>query len=61
MNAVRKIVQIAATQGVVDGAMGGVTALCDDGTVWELYDLCGDGWSDWRRLPAIPQTEEPNA
>ena len=29
------------------------TALCSDGTTWELVD------GEWRRLPPIPQDDEP--
>ena len=42
----RKIVQIAADAG-------GITALCDDGSLWWM----GDGVTGWYRLPDIPQDE----
>ena len=30
-----------------------LTALCDDGTLWEFYGLT----PAWRRLPSVPQDE----
>lgn len=33
-----------------------VAALCDDGTVWTIFDEEGE---DWLRLPNIPQGDAP--
>lgn len=48
----RKIVQIAyaAYQG------NGIVALCDDGTVWEIYSPHSKD-SEWRLVKPIPQEE----
>ncbi len=55
----RRIVQIA-TAGVENTRSTQcnhiTTALCDDGTVWELADNTDN--PQWRRLPEIPQDND---
>ena len=46
----RKIVQIGLDVAGESGCiLGAVVALCDDGTMWELYK------GKWGKLPDIPQ------
>ncbi len=46
----RKIVQIGLNvEGVAACIHGAIVALCDDGSLWELYK------GTWERLPDIPQ------
>jgi len=52
----RKIIQITS-QSDTDEKVAAVTALCDDGTVWQIY-FKNNLWSDWEKLPKIPQREE---
>lgn len=35
-----------------------ITALCDDGTIWELRRGNGENDKQWQRLPDIPQGEK---
>ena len=53
----RKIVQIATgTMGSDIGGCGSIAyniiALCDDGSVWQVF---GRNDEEWHRLPDIPQ------
>ncbi len=51
----RKIVQITATPGDdVAGSADVVYALCNDGSLWELYN---EDEGKWSRLPDIPQSQ----
>ncbi len=50
----RKIIQIATTTGT-EGGCDFVYALCDDGTLWYLYNQTG---ATWRDLPDVPQPED---
>ncbi len=47
----RKIIQITTDTDATDSAFWGITALCDDGTVWQLPEY----ESGWNRVPDIPQ------
>lgn len=51
----RKIIQIAATPETKN-SFRTVFALCDDGTVWDIFES-GDGWE---LLPPIPQGQLPS-
>lgn len=54
----RKIIQIAMDSqpaGDVSDAWCVTTALCDDGTVWELEYNRTKGVKEWTMLPEIPQ------
>ncbi len=48
----RKIIQIAYGD-TKDGFLN-VLALCNDGTLWELFK------ADWVKIPDIPQDKEEN-
>jgi len=53
----RKIIQIS-TDSINDGGQllwAGTTALCDDGTVWDINQRCTD--PHWVALPPIPQDD----
>ena len=52
----RKIIQITTDTDATDNEFWGITALCDDGTVWQLLDY----ESGWNRVPDIPQDENPD-
>ncbi|HDR1413952.1 hypothetical protein AB6W71_10970 [Pasteurella multocida] len=53
----RKIIQISESSSMSSNPYGhfwGLSALCDDGSIWAL-----DGISkEWTRLPDIPQDEQ---
>ena len=51
----RKIIQIAAIPETKN-SFRTVFALCDDGTVWDIFES-GDGWE---LLPPIPQDQPPS-
>ena len=52
----RQVIQIAAT-ATDDAAADMLYALCDDGTMWELY-LGGNKGLQWKEIPDVPQPEE---
>ena len=49
----RKIIQITTDTDATNNDFWGITALCDDGTVWQLPEY----ESGWNRVPDIPQDE----
>mgnify|MGYP000862608435 CR=1 FL=1 len=49
----RKIIQIEQSSG--SSPYDYTMALCDDGTVWKIFNGNGERW---RRLPDIPQEEK---
>ena len=53
----RKIIQIATDVDTEDPYFWGITALCDDGTVWQF----ANGFKGWRRVRDIPQDEPTKA
>lgn len=58
----RKIIQIS-TATEVKGYNGGpnifITALCDDGTVWQKGRQINNCDGEWRQIQAIPQDGDP--
>jgi len=60
-NNMRKIIQISTDSHVWPDSTTwqSTTALCDDGTVWELeWNPFEKDYKWWTKLPDIPQTED---
>lgn len=49
----RKVIQIATTQDSTNDSVISVTALCDDGSIWQTSHIYS--WREWKKLPDIPQ------
>ena len=57
----RKIIQVSHAL-ILDGdqgvTIGETTALCNDGSLWLIYDVDSEFEGEWRRFPDIPQDKE---
>ena len=58
----RKVIQITSSGITGDGRSHGenyiVTALCDDGTIWERGWSINNNDGEWYKLPPIPQDDD---
>lgn len=53
----RKAVQVATNQVIDEGGnfSESLFALCDDGTIWHMWEPGDPGARNWSLLPTIPQ------